>query len=252
MTDSSEKTQKIEELVGNLTPEQMSGPGVGNPRPGPSFAARLSTAMRTVGSIEKDGDNKHGKYKYVTEVAVKRAANKALHANGLTILSSNVELVEKWEVEAKNGGTVTHMICKATVTIGDDGFKTATFSGMGQGSGYDDKVLMKSQSTAVREMWKVGLCISQGHDPEDDHQTDVDANGARETQSSKPRVEKWQPEQLEEIKGLFVTLDVDPNDRGAYCENVVGHSSKELTKESAGRLITHMQKKLEQMKDGAS
>lgn len=249
MTDSSDKTQKIEELVGNLTPEQMDGPEAKKPKPGPSFALKLSAAMRAVGSIDMDKENKHGRYKYVSEVAVKRAANKALHANGLTILSSDVVLVDKWEVPGKNeGSTVTHMICKATVTIGDDGFKTATFSGMGQGSGYDDKVLMKSQSTAVREMWKVGLCISQGHDPEDDPKTDEDAEEARKPQ---PRVKGMQPEQLEDIKRLFVSLDKSPDVQGAYCVSVMGHGSQSLTQESASRFIAHMEKELGQ-KDGAS
>lgn len=251
MTDENDNMQQIEALVSGLKPGDFVKPGPDNGGDPSAFALQLSGAMRAVGSIDKDKTNIHGKYDYVSEAAVKRATNKALHAHELAVLSCQVFLLDRYEVKGKSGASTTHMICEAVIVVGN-GNGSSTFRAMGQGSGYDDKVLMKAQSTAIRECWKTALCIAQGHDPEDDHQTDVEANGAKEAKPAQPRVEGMQDEQLEQIKSRFVTLNIEAYMQTDYCIGVVGHSGKELTRESASKLLAHMGKQLEQMKDGAS
>lgn len=254
---SDENMSEITKMVDAMPEDAYCPPSRPAVSGGAEFAKSLSAAMRHVGSLDKDKENKHGGYGYVSEAAVKRAANKALHANGLAIMSCRVLIDRTFNVKAKNGGETMHIICEAIICVGDGLGNSATFRAFGQGSGYDDKVLMKAQSTAIRETWKTALCIAQGHDPEDDEQTDRDAGppevrtkgremakGRTLAIAPKSKSAKASTEQMDKVKALLVSLNIQGSARTEYCVKHVGVSGSEMTVELASRVIAIMEAEL--------
>jgi len=130
----------------------------------PSLRKRLSDAMAIIGGLRKDKKNLHGKYEYLSEEAVKRAAQDAF-VTAQVVPEFSFSILAVREVKASNGGTrlLYDVLCTVTIRDGDE---TVTSQGLGSGIDHTDKGLMKAQTAALRECLKGLFCIPSGTDPE--------------------------------------------------------------------------------------
>jgi hypothetical protein len=128
---------------------------------------KLAEAAAAIGRLEKDKRNSHFGYDYLSEEAVKAAANRELTSRGLVPTEVLFEVLRDEQVQTK-GGTANMVVVRVTIVV--DGCR---WQGLGAGSDSGDKAVMKAQTTALREAWKAGLIIASGHDPEADEATDT-------------------------------------------------------------------------------
>ncbi len=140
----------------------------------------LSLAMKHIGRIEKDKENKHGGYKYLSEEAVKVGVHHALVANGLSLDSVTFEVLSDDWIDAKSGrANLIKLRCTVKVAGG-------VFDGLGAGIDYGDKALFKAQTGAFREALKIAFVIGTGTDPEADEDSPTFAKAAEPEPARKP------------------------------------------------------------------
>jgi hypothetical protein len=146
---------------------------------GKTLVHKILEAGASVGRLEKDKRNDHFKYDYLSEEAVKAAANRACSESGVWPKSIRISPYSDEMVTGKRGST-NLVKCKATIEF-DDGI---VYEGLGSGMDQGDKALMKAQTAALREAWKNCLIIASGHDPEEE----PNGNGQEDSSTSEMRL----------------------------------------------------------------
>ncbi len=125
---------------------------------------RFAQATASVGVLGKDRTNKHDNYSYLSEEAVKQAAQKAIADFELAPNDIELEIISNdWRV-AKSGGEMNYVNVRCILRWTGVG----KCEGLGSGRDYGDKALLKAQTAAVREAWKNRFTIPTGMDPEKD------------------------------------------------------------------------------------
>ncbi len=123
---------------------------------------KLVRVMGAIGALAKDKTNKHSRYDYMSEEAVKTAAQRAMVEVGVAPTEVIVTILSDVWISGKQG---QQNMIKVEATIH---FEDRHFSGLGAGIDYGDKALMKAQTAAIREAYKNAFCIPSGGDPEED------------------------------------------------------------------------------------
>jgi hypothetical protein len=157
----------------------------------------LVAAMAEVGAVAKDKTNKHSKYSYQSEEAIKQAVQAALIATSTVPDSITMEILSDDWRDGKQG---QQNIIKVRVSLVFDG---RPYQGLGAGIDYGDKALMKAQTAAIREAWKTALCIpTSSLDPENDSQEGEPVNAGNPSEPVK-----------NESRGNFADEEVTPESK---------------------------------------
>lgn len=131
-----------------------------------TFEQRLIAAGEEVSYLEKSGFNKHFKYSFLEEAAVKRAVGAALRKHGLTLES----VMYDGDLGVVSGQAA---VLRCTVRVSYEG-STAIFQGVGAGTDSSDKAPMKACAASLKYALTSGFLIATGDDPEDDGGTKAD------------------------------------------------------------------------------
>lgn len=137
---------------------------------------RVAAATKSVGVLKADKKNTHGGYEYLSEVAVKVAAQKVIAEHNIAPQSITFDVLSDVMVDMKNGGQANQIKVRCTLSW-EDG--KSQVQGLGCGQDYNDKALMKAQTAAIREAWKARLTLPSDADPEADTSTDNDVPATR-------------------------------------------------------------------------
>jgi hypothetical protein len=142
---------------------------------------RVCAVMADVGNVEKDKTNAFHNYKYTSAEAVKAKVQKACARHGVMLrLTYSEESVSPQQ-----------SVMKATCAVSCDGV-TWVMLGEGWGAGIDkgEKSPMKACTSSTKYALANAFCIALGDDPEDDAETDRDAErGKRSTPATRQKSE---------------------------------------------------------------
>lgn len=136
-------------------------------------ATKLVAVMKKCEYVQKDGDNKQQKYKYVSEAAVLRKIQPLLVEQKL-IAIPKFTIISEREKSTANGALwqLTTVQCEMTIIDSESG-ETLTIIALGTGVDPNDKGIAKAQTMAQKYAWLKALQIETGNDPEADEKTDA-------------------------------------------------------------------------------
>jgi len=161
----------------------------------PTCGERLAKVARECAYIEKKGQNIAQKYSYVTAADVLAKVNESLARNGL-VGTTEFSLERFSGRVTKTGSYERHAIVRADLKIrpADVLAPTIYVTGLGSGSDYGDKAIMKAETAALKYAWIAALNIATGDDPEADspqerpnHRTRTAATKPIDTTTPAPR-----------------------------------------------------------------
>jgi len=148
---------------------------------------KLAKVSKACAYLQKDGTNKHQRYNYLSEAHVKKAVTEAVVDAGLSYGGTQLEIIETFHTETRNGDKWRGHVVKASITITDpEGCGSVTFEGLGTGVDAGDKAVAKATTQAIKTALTHGLGISSGDDPEADETTDEQV-GRPQSQGQPPR-----------------------------------------------------------------
>ena len=141
---------------------------------------KMLAIMEDVSYIQKDKENKHFKYNYASEYAIKKALHEALIKNRVHFqISFSDQRVSEYELEktdsrGKTYKTITYKTCVSALyrftDVDDLSFIEGTFEGQGEDVG--DKGLYKAFTGCIKYCLTSNFLIPTGDDPEVDSDSD--------------------------------------------------------------------------------
>ena len=140
------------------------------------LAAKIAVAARACQHIERDGENTHHRYRYMSADQVASDVGRALFEAGVIALASYEVLtpVDASHATAK-GAVWRYCRVSCTLTLVDAEYGgTLTTQGFGDGVDEADKAILKAQTAAWRDAVKrlVFATSKDAQDPEADERTD--------------------------------------------------------------------------------
>lgn len=135
-------------------------------------ATKLVAVMEKCGYVQKDGDNKQQKYKYVSEAAVLGKIQPVLVEQKL-IAIPKFTIISEREKPTANGAIwqLTTVQCEMNIIDSESG-ESLTIIALGTGVDPNDKGIAKAQTMAQKYAWLKALQIETGDDPEADGNVD--------------------------------------------------------------------------------
>lgn len=136
------------------------------------IAAKIVAVMEKCSYVQKDGDNKQQKYKYVSEGAVLSKIQPLLVEQKLIAVPKFTVICEK-EKPTATGALWQFCTVKCEMTIIDsESGESVVVESLGQGVDPNDKGIAKAQTMAQKYSWLKLLQLETGDDPEKDENTD--------------------------------------------------------------------------------
>jgi len=135
-------------------------------------AQKIVAVMKKCGYVQKDGDNRQQKYKYVSEAAVLGKIQPLLVEQNL-IAVPKFSLLSEREKPTQNGAVWQFCTVKCQMTIIDsESGESVVVESLGQGVDPNDKGIAKAQTMAQKYCWMKLLQLETGDDPEKDETAD--------------------------------------------------------------------------------
>jgi hypothetical protein len=132
-----------------------------------AFHRKKLALQSKVGYIQRDKQNPHFKYKYVSAEAVLKAVNPAM-------LEARMSSMPTFRIVPVPGGRadVVTVECVLHLTDEETGYGEIASVAFGSGQDTGDKAVMKAQTAALKYAWTTALNVPTGDDPEADANTD--------------------------------------------------------------------------------
>lgn len=130
---------------------------------------KLAQVMAEVERIPKRGraPAAMGGFEFVQVGDAADAIRKGLSARSVSMLPSNVEIMNESEHATKSGGTMTTQTLRTTWTLTDgETGETAQIQSLGTGADTGDKFSPKAQTNSMKYALLMGFLLSTGEDPE--------------------------------------------------------------------------------------
>lgn len=157
-----------------------------------SIGEKLVSLMKEVGYTQKDKANKDQHYRYVSAEAIMKKVQAGMVKHNL-IYGEKVKILNDVEITFRSGGKSRLVTVEVTGTVTDPETGVAFASqGLGSGTDYGDKAVMKALTAARKYFWVGLLCIATGDDPEADPSGD-DIAGESQEVTFDPENENQEP-----------------------------------------------------------
>jgi hypothetical protein len=138
-----------------------------------SLATKLCRIYGEVSALEKEGDNKFGKYKYFTEGQMLQYLRPLLTREGIFIFHSVDEITHKEVSRGDKGKVELHSVVRSSHTFFDsETGESYTVKCVGEGIDSGDKSTYKAITGATKYFLMKTFGITDSQDPEADEKVD--------------------------------------------------------------------------------
>lgn len=137
---------------------------------------KLIQVMDQLDWLPKGGHNDAQKYDYTRQADVVAAVRAAVIAKGVTIVPTDMEVVDSHDYESKSGGRQHFVLVRVTWLITDaESGESVTVTSLGAGTDSGDKAPYKAMTGASKYSELLSFLIPTGDDPEKVNDTDSPA-----------------------------------------------------------------------------
>ena len=151
------------------------------------LAAAIGAVIQAVGSVAKDGQNQHFKYRFTSEAAILRAVREAMAENGLALLPTGVQHLGTEQIGQKRYRTEVVV----SYLLAHPSGESAVVMVPGAGADAEDKGPYKAMTGCLKYALRQTFLIPTGDDPEDDSQQNRPAPARQPQRRQRPPENQW-------------------------------------------------------------